>query len=103
MDRCVAGGPGRRAYCAEKLKLYRKTRASKFSPTACPKGRGRQPELSPMLSGFAAHCDPSFWRGLACKSTALPGVTHAKTNRENRISHFCQYPCGNPACDHGAR
>lgn len=67
MDRCAAGRPGGRTNCAEKLGLYRKTKAPELSPTACPEGRGHQPELSPMLSGFVAHCDPIFWRSLACE------------------------------------
>jgi hypothetical protein len=56
-----------------------------------------------MLSGFAAYCDPSFWRDLEGEKYRVTGDTHAKTNREIRVSRLRHYLGRHSVCDNDAR
>ena len=52
-----------------------------------------------MLSGIAAHCDPTLFGGLGGESRTITGAAHVKPSREVRISSVRQYPSLRVSCN----
>jgi hypothetical protein len=52
-----------------------------------------------MLSGIAAHCDPTLFGGLGGESRTITGAAYVKPSREVRISSVRQYSSGRMSYD----
>jgi hypothetical protein len=106
MDRRIEGRKSRRTHRAEEL-TQTKPQASPLvryinqqrSRIVHLGRRKREPELSRMLSGIAAHCDPTVFGRLGGESRTITGAAHVKPSREVRISSVRQYSSGRVSCN----